>query len=155
MGETKKNRSASFRQGFFRLAVWWAAVLWLVAFAPSPAQADAAAGRAAYERGDYNTAMAEWQSAADRKDADAEFGLGSLYELGAGDLKQDYKQADYWYSRAAHHGNIEAEYRLALIWAVGGDDFPADVTNAYRWILLAAESKGVWGTLGADLKNQR
>jgi hypothetical protein len=98
--------------------------------------------------------MTEWQSAADHNDPDAEFGLGSLYELGAGDLKQDYKRADYWYTRAAEHGNVEAQYRLALIWAVGADDFAADLTNAYRWVLLAAESKGVWGTLAADLKSQ-
>jgi hypothetical protein len=98
--------------------------------------------------------MTEWQSAADHNDPDAEFGLGSLYELGAGDLKQDYKKADYWYTRAGEHGNVEAQYRLALIWAVGGDDFPADLTNAYRWVLLASESKGVWGTLAADLKTQ-
>jgi hypothetical protein len=98
--------------------------------------------------------MTEWRSAADRKDPDAEFGLGSLYELGAGDLKQDYERANYWYTRAADHGNVEAEYRLAMIWAVGGDGFTADLTNAYRWVLLAAESKGVWGTLAADLKNQ-
>jgi TPR repeat protein len=98
--------------------------------------------------------MAEWQTAADRNDPEAEFGLGRLYELGAGDLKQNYKKADYWYNRAADHGNIEAQYRLALIWAVGGDDFPADLINAYRWVLLAAESKGVWGTLGGDLKSQ-
>jgi hypothetical protein len=98
--------------------------------------------------------MAEWQSAADRNDPDAQFGLGSLYELGAGDLKQNYKQADYWYKKAADHGNVEAQYRLALIWAVGGDDFPSDLAEAYKWVALAVESKGVWSTLAADLKSQ-
>jgi hypothetical protein len=130
------------------------ALLWLATLAPAPAHADAAGGRAAFERGDYKAAMTEWQAAADHNDPDAEFGLGSLYELGAGDLKQDYKKADYWYTRAADHGNVEAQYRLALIWAVGGADFPADLTSAYRWMLLAAESKGVWGTLAEDLKTQ-
>ena len=148
------KRSARPRRGFFRVVRRLAAVLWLLALAPSAAQADAAAGRAAFERGDYKAAMTEWQSAADHNDPEAEFGLGSLYELGAGDLKQDYKKADYWYGRAAEHGNVEAQYRLALIWAVGGDDLAADLTNAYQWVLLAAESKGVWGTLAADLKSQ-
>jgi hypothetical protein len=129
-------------------------LLWLFALAPSAAQADAAAGRAAFEKGDYKAAMTEWQSAADHNDPEAEFGLGSLYELGAGDLKQDYKKADYWYNRSSEHGNVEAQYRLALIWAAGGDDLPADLTNAYRWVLLAGESKGVWGTLATDLKTQ-
>jgi hypothetical protein len=120
----------------------------------SPARPDAAAGRKAYEKGDYKRAMAEWQSAADRNDPDAEFGLGSLYEFGAGDLKQNYKQADYWYRKAADHGNVEAQYRLALIWAVGGGDFAADLAEAYKWVVLAVESKGVWSTLAADLKSQ-
>ena len=129
------------------------AVLWLAATA-SPARPDAAAGREAFEKGDYKRAMAEWQSAANRNDPDAEFGLGSLYEFGVGDLKQSYKQADYWYRKAAALGNIEAQYRLALIWATGGDDLVADLAEAYKWAALAVESKGVWNTVAADLKSQ-
>src|SRR5438045_3377126 len=130
------NRSADARRGSMRPALLLAALLCLAAAAPFPARADAAAASAAYQRGDYAIAMAEWQTAADRNDPEAEFGLGRLYELGAGELKQNYTKADYWYNRAADHGNIEAQYRLALIWAVGGDDFPADLTNAYRWVLI-------------------
>jgi TPR repeat protein len=103
------------------------------------ARADAAAGSTAFEKGDYVRAMAEWASAAEHGDADAEFGLGMLHERGAGELKQDYKQANQWYQKAAEHGNIGAEYRLALIWAAGGDDFPPDFVEAYKWILLASE----------------
>src|SRR5262249_924162 len=50
--------------------------------------------------------------------------------------------------------NTEAQYRLALIWAVGGENFPADLAEAYKWALLAAESKGIWGSLAADLRAQ-
>ena len=125
-----------------------------VAIGGSLAHGDAAAGRAAYEKGDYARAMSEWQSAADRGDADAEFGLGSLYELGAGDLRQDYKRADYWYQKAAAQDYAEADYRLALIWAAGGENFPADIAEAYKWVLLAVDSRGVWGSLAADLKLQ-
>src|SRR5207247_159226 len=88
----------------------------------SPFCRDAGAGRDAYEKGDLNRAMAEWQAAAERNDPEAEFGLGSLYELGLGNLKQNYKQADYWYRQAADHGNVEAQYRLSLIWATGSED---------------------------------
>ena len=120
----------------------------------SPARPDTAAGRDAYDKGDYKRAMAEWQAGADHNDPSAEFGLGSLYEFGAGDLKQNYKQADYWYRKAAGQGNVEAQYRLALIWAVGGDDFPADLAEAYKWVTVAVDSKGVWSTLAVDLKSQ-
>src|SRR5215831_11037892 len=118
------------------------------------AYGDAAAGRAAYDKGDYVRAMSEWQSAADHGDAQAQFGLGSLYELGAGDLKQDYNRADYWYQKAAAHDYVQAQYRLVLIWAAGGSDFTADPAEAYKWVTLASESKGVWGSLAADLKTQ-
>src|SRR5208282_6702293 len=93
---------------FARCAGWAiVAFLWLVVDS-SPTRADAVAGREAYEKGDFKQAMVEWQAAADHNDPEAEFGLGSLYELGAGDLKQDYKQADYWYRKAADQGNSEA-----------------------------------------------
>jgi tetratricopeptide (TPR) repeat protein len=120
-----------------------------IVFTAPPSWADAAAGSAAFERGDYVRAMAEWASAAERGDPDAEFGLGMLYELGAGDLKQDYKEADRWYQKAAEHDNIGAQYRLALIRSAGGDDLPADLVEAYKWILLAAE-RG----LATDVKAQ-
>ncbi|MGC2413997.1 MAG: hypothetical protein WA459_15015, partial [Stellaceae bacterium] len=111
------------------------------------AWADTAAGRAAFEKGDFVQAMAEWTNDAERGDPEAEFQLGMLNEHG--DLKQDYKQADHWYEKAAEQGHIGAEYRLALIWGAGGDDFPADRVEAYKWILLASE-KG----LATDLKAQ-
>jgi len=111
------------------------------------ARADSAAGRAAFEKGDFVQAMAEWTSAAERGDPEAEFQLGMLHERG--DLRQDYRQADHWYEKAAEHGHIGAEYRLAWIWGVGGDDFPADPVEAYKWILLASEKD-----LATDLKTQ-
>lgn len=114
-----------------------------------PARADAAAGGAAFEKGDYVRAMAEWESAAERGDPAAELGLGMLYERGDGELKQDYKQADRWYQRAAEHGNSWALKRLALDWSAGSDGFPADLIEAYKWIVLASE-KG----LATDVKAQ-
>jgi uncharacterized protein len=117
--------------------------------APSSVRADAAAGSAAFEKGDYVRAQAEWASAAEHGDPDAEFGLGMLYERGDGNLKQDYKAARRWYEKAAAHGNIGAEYRLALDWSAGSDDVPADLVEAYKWILLASE-KG----LATDVKAQ-
>jgi hypothetical protein len=126
----------------------------LIAATAPPAIADVAAGREAFEKGDYQRAVLEWQNAADRGDGEAQFGMGSLYEIGAGELKQDYKRADYWYRKAAEQGNTEAQYRLALIWGAGGDGFPPDLIEAYKWAALAADSKGVWGGVAADLRTQ-
>ena len=118
------------------------------------AHADASTGREAYEKGDYARAAAEWQRGADRDDPDAQLGIGTLYEYGLGDLKQSYRNANYWYQKAAAKGRTEAEYRLALIWAAGGKNFPPDLVEAYKWVLLATESKGVWGSVAGDLRTQ-
>src|SRR5215472_2858978 len=118
------------------------------------AKADAAAGRSAFEKGDYSRAMAEWQAAADHGDPDGEFGLGNLYEFGAGELEQNYDRAVYWYKKAAEQGNTEAEYRLALLYAAGGDNFRSDVLQAYKWASLSGRSEGVWGTRASDFKHQ-
>ena len=118
------------------------------------ARADVAAGQQAFDKGDYARAMSEWQSAADKGDADGQLGLGKLYEFGLGDLAQNYKRADFWYRKAADQNSAEAEYRLMLIWAVGGDDFPPDLAEAYKWLTLVAESKGVWGTRASEVKPQ-
>jgi Sel1 repeat-containing protein len=134
-----------------RLGLPAIAALWLLAVSV-PAYADAAAGRRAYEEGNYGRAMAEWQAAADKNDPEAEFGLGNLYEFGAGDLTQDYRRAAYWYRKAAEQGNVEAEYRLSLIDAAGADNFPSDLAAAYKWAVLAAGSPGVWGSLATDFK---
>jgi hypothetical protein len=134
-----------------RIACVVAASLWAGVVT---AQGDASAGRDAYEKGDYARAAAEWQRGADRDDADAQLGIGQLYEYGLGELKQNYKNASYWYQKAAAKGRTEAEYRLALIWAAGGKSFPPDLVEAYKWVLLATESKGVWGSVAADLKSQ-
>jgi uncharacterized protein len=118
------------------------------------ARADVAAGLQAFDKGDYARAMSEWQSAADKGDAEGQLGLGRLYEFGLGDLAQNYKRADFWYRKAADQNNAEAEYRLMLIWSVGGDDFPPDLAEAYKWLTLAVESKGVWGTRASEVKPQ-
>jgi hypothetical protein len=126
----------------------------VVLFMAGFASADVAAGRKAFDEGNYEKAMSEWQGAADKGDPEAEFGLGSLYEQGLGGLAQDYKRAGYWYSKAAEQGNTEALYRQALIWAAGDISFPPDLIEAYKWAVLAAKSKGVWATAGADLEKQ-
>jgi hypothetical protein len=131
-----------------------ALVLWSTLWMTCAARADFRSGQEAFDKGDYAGAMAEWQSVADHGDADAQLGLGKLYEFGLGGLTQSYKRADFWYRKAADQNNGEAQYRLALMWAVGGDDFPPDPNEAYKWLVLVLDSKGIWGTRAAELKRQ-
>ena len=50
---------------------------------------------AAYNRGDYATAVRLWQPLANGGDADAQFNLGQLYYRGRG-VPQDYAEAAKW-----------------------------------------------------------
>jgi TPR repeat protein len=68
-------------------------------------------GEAAYESGDYATALQIWRPIAERGDARAQFDLGVLYNNGRG-VAQDYVIAHKWFSLAAAQGDERAaEYR--------------------------------------------
>jgi TPR repeat protein len=60
------------------------------------ASAAFAEGAAAYIRGDYTTALAEWRPLAAQGDANAQFiNLGIMYANGEG-VPQDYAEAAKW-----------------------------------------------------------
>jgi TPR repeat protein len=72
--------------------------------------------RAAYQRGDYATAMALLRPLAEGGDAAAQNGLGLMYAKGQG-VPQDYAQALVWYRKAADQGNAAAQNGLGLMYA--------------------------------------
>ncbi len=62
----------------------------------APAWAGIAEGLAAYERGDYATALRELRPLANQGDADAQHNLGLMYYKGQG-VAQDQAVAVKWY----------------------------------------------------------
>jgi len=70
-----------------------------------PAWADFQDGVDAADRGDFETALREWQPLADQGDADAQFNLGVMYDSGDG-IPQDYAEAAKWHRLAAEQGNF-------------------------------------------------
>ncbi len=68
-----------------------------------PAWADFQDGLAAYQRGDYQTALREWRPLAEQGYAPAQYNIGSMYKNGHG-VPQDYAEAARWYRRAAEQG---------------------------------------------------
>ena len=82
--------------------------------APGLALADVNAGVAAWERGDYATAVAEWRGPAGEGDADAQFNLGQAYRLGRG-VEQNTRQAEVYYAKAAAQGHVKAADNLGLL----------------------------------------
>ena len=57
-------------------------------------------GKAAFERGDWPAALAQWQPCAGAGDAACQNGLGALYRLGRG-VPQDLSAAAAWFRKAA------------------------------------------------------
>ena len=94
-------------------------------------------GMAAYEKGDYKTAIAEFRPLAEKGDADAQFSLGVMYKEGQG-VPQDYKQAVSWIRKAAKQGHARAQYSLGVMYYIG-QGVPQDYKQAVSWSRIAAE----------------
>jgi TPR repeat protein len=110
--------------------------IWAVLATPVAAQT-LNAGLAAYNAGDYATALENWQPLAAQGDAAAQFNLALMYDDGRGVL-QDYAEAVRWYRLAAEQGNAFAQGNLGLMYAKG-QGVLRDYAQAVRWYRLAAE----------------
>jgi hypothetical protein len=77
------------------------------------------------------------RKAAEVGQADAQCGLGMLYETGQG-VTQDANQAVYWYGKAAEQGLAQAQLNLGQIYDTG-QGVPRDPLKAASWYLRAAE----------------
>ncbi len=82
----------------------------LIAFMAT-AQAEFQEGVAAYERGDYATALREFRPLARQGDASAQYNLGIMYDNGRG-VPQDFAEAVKWYRMAAEQGHERAQFNL-------------------------------------------
>ncbi len=102
-----------FRPAPLRLLVR-ALPLAALALVAAPAAADVKDGVDAWQRGDYQTAVAEWRPLAIDGNPDAQFNLGQAYKLGRG-VPADLRQAESWYRRAAKQGHLQAEDNLGLV----------------------------------------
>lgn len=94
----------------------------------------------AYNKGDYATALRLFRPLADEGDADAQFHLGSMYDLGRG-VPIDDTAAVSWWRRAADQGNALAQLNLAYMYYLG-QGVPRDAVQAYMWFSLATSQRG-------------
>jgi uncharacterized protein len=93
-------------------------------------------GWAAYQRGDYETALKLWQPLAAQGNAFAQSNLGFMYDTGQG-VPRDLSEAAKWYRLAAEQGNPRAQSNLGSMYAAG-EGVPQDFVQAYMWASLAA-----------------
>ena len=94
-------------------------------------------GEAAYQRGDYATALRLFRSLADLGDAFAQDDLGVMYDNGQG-VPQDFAEALKWYRLAANQGDAGGQANLGLMYAAG-HGVPQDYAEAVKWLRLAAD----------------
>ena len=115
-----------------RLVLTFAILIGLAA----PAWAGLVEGVAAYNRGDYATALREFRPLAEQGDAGAQTSLGNIYFRGEG-VPPDHNQAVRWYAKAAAQGDADAQHNLGLMY-VHGEGVPQDYGEAVRWFRQAA-----------------
>ncbi len=103
----------------------------------APAWAGYENGLAAYQSGDYETALREWREAAEQGNAKAQNNLGFMYQKGLG-VPPIHAEAARWYMKAAEQGESRAQVSLGLLY-LNGRGVPQDYAEAARWWLKAAE----------------
>ena len=93
-------------------------------------------GIAAYERGDYTTALREMKPLAEQGDAKAQNYLGQMYIRGHG-VPKNHREAARWFRKAAEQGEADARHNLGLMYYTGRG-VPKNYKLAYMWYSLAA-----------------
>ena len=92
---------------------------------------------AAYDRGDYATAVRGFLVHAEQGDATAQYKLGVMYNYGWG-VPEDEAEEVRWYRLAADQGNAAAQFNLGNMYAKGAGVLK-DEAEAGRWYRLAAD----------------
>ena len=102
-----------------------------------PAWAGFDEGVAAFDRGDYETAVRELRLLVKQGDAGAQYNLGAMYLNGWG-VPQDDAAAVKWYRKAADQGHADAQFILGFMYGTGRG-VPQDYVAAGRCYRKAAK----------------
>ena len=102
-------------------------------------RASFAAGQSAFESGEYDAAMDTWRQAAEDGSANAQYGMGYLYQKGLG-LKQPRPDlALKWYEKAARQSHTDAMVALARLYQNAPPGVPKNLPAAREWYRQAAQ----------------
>lgn len=85
---------------------------------------------------DYKEALKSYRLSAEQGDANSQYSLGVMYDLGQGVL-QDYKEASKWYRLSAEQGDANGQWSLGTMYR-DGQGFAQDSVLAYMWFNIAA-----------------
>ncbi len=104
--------------------------------------ADFAAGLQAFDGGDYQAALENWQPLAEAGDEDAQTAVAGMYLAGAG-VSRSFDLAARWYAAAAEQGHVQAQLNLGEMYAEGRG-VSRDPVQALKWLGLAAAKGHAW-----------
>lgn len=122
--------SLAVRRGLALLAVLWLLI--------PTARADFDHAVAAFEKGDYATAIRELKPLADKGDPRSQYAMGVMAENGFG-MPRNPAQAAAWYRKAAEQGNTDAQYNLGAMYE-HGIGMGVNYAQAAHWYRPAAEA---------------
>ena len=92
--------------------------------------------QSAYDNKDYSTALGLWSPLAEQGNAEAQRGMGILYDNGL-TVTRDRREATDWFRKAASQGDAEAEYRLGMRFVSGAAGLPHDIPQGLAWMTKA------------------
>ncbi|PIG92355.1 tetratricopeptide repeat protein [Gloeocapsopsis sp. IPPAS B-1203] len=97
-----------------------------------------AEGIAAFQAGDYTTAVKILKPIADCGEAEAQCIIANIYHLGLG-LERNILEAVKWYKKAAEQGYGLASNNLAGIFLSGDNGIEVDRAEAEKWYKKAKD----------------
>lgn len=120
------------------------AFLMMTACGPTPEEL-VKQGKDHLEKENYAEALACFQKAAEKGDAEAEYNIGALYDTGLGVEEDDEIAAD-WYKKSAEKGYGPAQDKLATVY-FSGSGVAEDFRKAAKWAQLALEQDDYWQSM--------
>ncbi len=126
---------AAMRVGMVLVAV-------LLAVRPVASWAEFADGSAAYDGGDYQTALEVWRELAVEGDSAAQLAVADLYMAGNG-VAADPMEAARWFRAAAEQGDPVGQLNLGDLHS-RGLGVERDLVQAYVWFSLSAAQGRLW-----------
>jgi len=112
-------------------------------------------GIAAYQSGDYVTALEFIQPLAIKGHVAAQLKLGLMYKNGMFDygrgVVKDEAEAVSWYHKAAEQGLVEAQYKWAYFYAERGENLDEAEKLIRSALEQQPENAGLWDTLALIL----
>lgn len=122
----------------FHIALLAGAVFLHGLLSAAPAGAGYRDAVAAYDAGNYQTALEQLRKLAETGHASAEFLLGAMYFYGNG-VAQDDTVAAIWFHKSAIKGNPNGQLAFGSL-HIRGIGVQQDLVEAYTWLTVAADN---------------